>query len=150
MADRGATSSSAALVWQAVCQEVNRRYPMATVNEREIRLVLVVGGDVRVGIRVAPFGSDDAETVQIAADLGPAVNAEPWDALQFNALLPYGGLAVINGVLVLRDVVDCTHFDDQTFDRQLVRLAITGAEIKRRLGMGTTRRDPRTYQHYCE
>jgi hypothetical protein len=122
---------------------------MARVSEQEIRFVLLVQGTTRVGIRVTRHEPARAETLQIAADLGPSINVDPWDAIQFNALLSAGALAVVNGVLLLRATMRYSDIDDVALDPLIRHLVVEAAEVKRRLAapkMG----DTSTYLHYSD
>lgn len=125
-------ASAATSTWARVSRLLRDRYPMARVSEQEIRFVLIVQA-TRVGIRVTRHEPARAEMLQIAADLGPSINVDPWDAIQFNALLCVGALAVVDNVLWLRATMRCSDIDDVSLDQLIRHLVVEAAEVKRRL-----------------
>jgi hypothetical protein len=115
----------------ALVAQLLARHPHARMVRDERRVVLVFQ-QIRVGVRVRTATTGGAPAVLLAAELGLAASIHPVEALEWNASLTSGMLAVVGHSLVLRSVLPMDGLSPEGLDRWLHALAAEAAEIKKR------------------
>jgi hypothetical protein len=108
------------------------RHPHARMVRDELRVVLV-SQQIRVGVRVRTATTGGAPAVLLAAELGLTASIHPVEALEWNASLTSGMLAVMGNTLVLRCVLPVDGLSPEGLDRWLHALAAEAAAIKKRI-----------------
>lgn len=134
--------------WKRVVAALEQRFEHVVHDgPSSLRLVLVVAGVHRVGVRLRSLDAYGEPVIVMTAEIGVNDAMDPWLGLATNQRLVTGAIAVDGPALVLRTVIDRV----ESLDARLELFAREAATMKQKLApKRDAKRSSVVFHHFAE
>lgn len=122
--------------WKTLCAYINSKYPAEELTPDRIELRLQTTSSRTQLVAVVRKEFNDEEWVELTTTVAPEAGLAPRAALDLNAALIVGALALVDGAYVLKFPLRLADLDPAEFDVPLQSLVQEGDRLEERLTAG--------------